>query len=279
MKIAICVSGEPREYEHTYYSLVTWAERNNADIFLHCWDNTTRPGLNNYKNDTPTETIYKNSNNLREDLIKKYNPKKCKVENKNELIDYINTHRVIHIPADYEKYTNSNYGSVSQWFSAQRANLLKRQYEKDNDIVYDIQIKTRFDTFFNIASSMDPEVVNISYYDNCIYTPWIHIQNGMFMMEYSTLIGKNDLQDKLWSNIIQDISQTCVFGKCNPHESIMYHVKNKNILLKTWHKMSILFKILRSSSKNNILLDLFNHQNFSQIEQYINSVYKEYKRL
>lgn len=282
MKIAICISGEPREYINTYYSVKEWAVQNKADLFLHSWDSISKPGRNFYEKneeDSIKKTDIKFIDNIEEDIVKRYQPIKHQIENKNKLIEFLNTEHIYHIPADQQKFINSNYGSISQWYSSQKANELKKQYEKQNGFVYDIQIKTRFDTFFSIPeSNILNKIFAEAIQSDCIYTPWMHIRNNEIMVEYSTLIGSNSSQDILWENIIKELSLSRPITNYNPHDNFSYRIRNKNIFLKTHEIMCSYFKILRPSIYNYMLENLYKQKNFNEINKYINLTYREYRK-
>ena len=47
-KIAVCISGEPRQYQFAHRSIKKYFQVDGCetDYFLHAWDNTTTPGCN-----------------------------------------------------------------------------------------------------------------------------------------------------------------------------------------------------------------------------------------
>jgi hypothetical protein len=41
MKIAVCISGQPRNYEQGYYELKKWfLDRYDCDVYFHTWKDT-----------------------------------------------------------------------------------------------------------------------------------------------------------------------------------------------------------------------------------------------
>lgn len=217
MKICLTISGEPREYKNTYYSIVEFCKKYNIDIFIHSWEDYTKPGTN----DGPGQLI-KKEENLKESLISAYNPVWIKTEEKKECINYLQQHYIPHIPVDYERYINTNYASICQWYSTQEATKLKINYEIKNNFKYDIQIKTRFDTFFvDSPDFTNWYIPSITNKNTDLFVGWMNMNNGIMMMEYSTIIGSNQSQDKLWENIIQGITAVGNYGHINPHEQIL----------------------------------------------------------
>ena len=250
MKICILISGEPRMYEQTYFSLKPLVEYLNADIFIHSWDSVTRPRTNDLQDDTPIVTDRIDS--LESKLLNYYNPKDYQIQSKSKIKEFLSEKNIPHIPYDYERYMYSNYGSVGQWYSTQEANRLKQKYEQENNFKYDIQIKTRFDTIFcmqseeEITKIKDIQLSKIKNKETDVYTPWFHIIDGEVLMEYSTLIGDNKSMDNIWGNIIQDIAFNDIFGHNNPHYSMTKHLQRNVINLKHWEEMNGMFRIVRS---------------------------------
>jgi hypothetical protein len=155
MKVAVCLSGQPRFAEHAYPNIYeTLIKPNNADVFFHCWydkELVGKPYVNYHVNGwdySNNKSQYQN--NMDELLLNLYKPKKYIFENeknfidtKLELDDILKTH-ARHYTREY--FVNMLYSS---WYSINKSNLLKEQYRLENDVKYDFIIRARFDTTLN----------------------------------------------------------------------------------------------------------------------------------
>lgn len=273
MKICLTLSGEPREYENTYYALGKFCKKYSVDVFIHSWNEYTKPSTNDGVGE-----VLKKEYNLKKKLIDAYDPVWIKTEKKNKCIDYLKTYHIPHMPVDYTKYITTNYASVCQWYSTQEATRLKMCYEKENNFKYDIQIKTRFDTFF-IDS---PDLYNwytrsILENDTDLFVGWLNLNKGIMSMEYSTIIGKNEAQDQLWGNILQDITKIGNFGQINPHEQIFDYCKKLKLSIKDGVYITQLARnIVRPNINSNKLKEGFETGNIHNANMLIKKAYNTY---
>tara|TARA_A100001201_G_scaffold118843_1_gene102389 strand:+ start:93 stop:938 length:846 start_codon:yes stop_codon:yes gene_type:complete len=280
MKTCILISGEPRVYNHTYFTIKPFIEYINADVFIHAWNDETTPRCNNIVE--RSKTLGHDQEKLKTNLQKCYNPKKIQIQSKNKLKDFLYKENIPHIPQDYDKYMNSNYGSVGQWYSAQECNRLKQEYEKENNFKYDIQIKTRFDTILTVWEDSQYNKINRIMQNTTtgitdIYTPWFHLIDGQIFIEYSTLIGNNTAMDKVWFNIVQDVSWSNIFGHCNPHVSITEHIRKNKIMLKHWEDLNLLLRIIRPTPSTSLLKEYWDKKDISKILQIVHEGNTQWK--
>lgn len=128
MRVAVCLSGQPRTLQYCYKSLLRYFE--GADFFCHAWN------YNDYKvkNDSTEGKIDWRRENMTieevEDNIALFSPKNFLVET----VDALGTER---FPWD------------SMMYSALIANNLKKNWEIEHNFSYDIVIKARYDIVFN----------------------------------------------------------------------------------------------------------------------------------
>jgi len=117
------------------------------DIFIHTYDTPGKKSLKRYKGDT----WIKDDKDVKIDnkfLIEKYKPKKIIID-KNNIEEFsANDGKIIPLliyqaQDDATKYINS------QLYSKLNVCNLKKQYEDENNIKYDIVLLTRFDFSFN----------------------------------------------------------------------------------------------------------------------------------
>lgn len=134
MRIAVCISGQPRSIEFCRKSILNFFSNNEKyqyDFFCHSWD------YNTWKQPSAVTTAKELVNRYwLEDQIKLFHPK-----------DYL-----ISTEDYYNLATNNNnlhvqYGSL--FYSMMLANHMKRKFEIENNFKYDYVVKIRFDSVFH----------------------------------------------------------------------------------------------------------------------------------
>lgn len=132
MKIAVCLSGQPRTFKLTYKPLLRFLEGFDVDFYLHSWVHNGE-GYFSTKSDVPVPGGKKE---LYRELKKVYSPKKILVQNYEEapLLGYVDSRYL-------EDRLRSMYYGMSSVFG-----LL--QSTKDYDKKYDAVLWTRFDIYF-----------------------------------------------------------------------------------------------------------------------------------
>ena len=147
MKVALLLSGQFRNGRECYQSIYdNLISQYDTDVFI------------SYHYEEPDVTF--------EELDELYKPKYIMYEKYDTgLIDKFNlTNNFLH-------YTESNPSSLCKmWFGNMMVNILKDDYEKNNNMKYDVVIKCRFDV--NIL-----EKVELKLPENQIYIPigWDHM--------------------------------------------------------------------------------------------------------
>ena len=157
MKVALCISGQPRYLEEGYAQInKSILQKYSPDVFVHTWwDNS----MSNKKMELPSTLSYGRTYYWREntiDLIKKfYNP-----------VVFLYEPQIIFNPFNDVNYELARPSNVhSMFFSIQRSNQLKMQYERENNFSYDIVIRCRFDVDI---IKFDIDLYNLSMdYVNC----------------------------------------------------------------------------------------------------------------
>lgn len=141
MRIALCISGQPKFYEKSYKYLLKNIISNfeHVDIFLHAWKGE--------------------SDNEQNNILKLYNPKKYLFE-KEKL-------HILNYPFKQSKSFPNNV--FSMFYSIKKSNQLKEKYEKENNFKYDWVFRLRFD--FAINKFFNEEVLrelnnNLIYLNN-----------------------------------------------------------------------------------------------------------------
>ena len=132
MKVALCLSGQIRNWKKCFDSIEKQIlEKYNCDVFIHTWNTIGNPVPHHY------DINFKHNLELIDmDILKKYHPKKIKIDFPNyELFK--------------NKIPNSRfYNTLMMWYSVYNSNKLKCEYEYENNLIYDVNIRCRFDTLF-----------------------------------------------------------------------------------------------------------------------------------
>lgn len=143
MKAAICISGQPRNIEigslQIKNNIINANNDLDVDVFCHFWKPTPETGWDTSQHYLKNKLDVPNKDALK--IIKdNLNPTKLFWENQidfYEYVKYFNSH-------DTAKQTSI----ASNFYSIYKVNELKRQYELENDFVYDYVLRLRYDLIF-----------------------------------------------------------------------------------------------------------------------------------
>lgn len=271
MKIALCISGEPRLYERCLQTVTSLREScNNTDIelhvFYHFWDNITKNvAYQRYKPVLSDPIIRTYEPEYFLDLIK---PSKGVCEGKdtadNDILrafkyieKIINNHNIINFPRfnDWTKawtdltlfsyrVKNTNVPALSQIISFLRCQKLRTEYEIENNVNFDLVIKTRSDIIINPLKAKTLKLLpekHKTLLQSSVYFDNIQVRKEMLWGEpafftFSTYSSKK-LFNKPYEVILQEIIE------------LMFHVNKKKQLLQVHTDHKILPTIF---SRNNI---------------------------
>ena len=128
MKVAVCLSGQLRQWEIAKENQKWFWETSGVEIdyFIHTWDYSgDREGVSQ-----PYITRDVSRKEF-DELVDWYKPKGCMFDDRKQ--DFF--------------YANDHWSSL--FYSMSHSMMLKRQYEIDNDFEYDLVIKTRPDVVFD----------------------------------------------------------------------------------------------------------------------------------
>ena len=158
MKVAICISGQPRALRNGYRSIYNnLIAPNEADGFFHTWFDREQAGKRFREDCYPGLIAEPNTEEL---LLELYKPKAFKIEKQkrfvNSLWNVYDTRRICfnHLTSDY--VIDMMY---CMWYSIHQSNLVKETFRLENDIHYDYVIRCRFDSDVSrplVCSDYDP---------------------------------------------------------------------------------------------------------------------------
>lgn len=142
MKIALCLSGQPRGIPLglDFLDRCLIKPNNIEDVFFHAWHDELKAGQP-YNSAQPNQVgrVGHVKPNTTETLVQRLNPKKYVVEPQKEFPDLRGLKSE---PSANQELLGSNFYSVFM------ANELKKQWEQEQGFVYDIVVRTRFDMFY-----------------------------------------------------------------------------------------------------------------------------------
>jgi hypothetical protein len=135
LRVAVCLSGQPRTIQYCRESIMEYfSDLGRIDYFCHAWD------YNNYKTVGVLGTINDRVDHTTLNAeLQKFNPISLEIDSRDR------------ISAPHYRYS-------SLFYSALRANDLKRQHEITHNFRYDIVIKSRYDLVFphNVRFQIHP---------------------------------------------------------------------------------------------------------------------------
>lgn len=193
MKVALCLSGQPRFIEYGYKSIYkNLIEPNNPDIFVHTWfDNND--ANKKFRDDGNWNN---NSNNkidpfTEQKILSLYKPVRyvCEPQRKFKNSQWEMEKTI----EKYLSHLNKDYVvdmMHCMWYSIYQSNLIKETYKLEHDIHYDYVIRCRFDSIIPrmlICKELDPNFLWLSHDRN---TPnqlddWFAVSSNDTMNLYS----------------------------------------------------------------------------------------------
>lgn len=154
MKIALCFSGQPRYLKESYEGIYdNILNKYSPDVFVHTWWDDSMP---NQKMNLSSLISYGREYYWEENTIgliqQYYSPKEFFYEPQIQFQKYNNV--------DYEMCNPFNIHSM--FYSLEKSNEIKKNYEIKNKFLYDAVIRCRFDTKF-IKFEIDFFDINLNY--------------------------------------------------------------------------------------------------------------------
>ena len=164
MKIALCISGQPRMWEKGFeYHNLNIIKNNDVTVFLHSWE-------------MPAEEM--------QNISEKYNAHSF-ITSPNPTIDlskYTNTPP----PSANWKVKDGRMSTWAQMFAIYECMRTKREYEEYHNMKFDWVVRSRFDFAINARIPFDTLNPNKLYIPNCrMYQHYDEFYNNgvQFMME------------------------------------------------------------------------------------------------
>lgn len=222
MQIAICLYGQPRDYNYGYNLINNFMKINNDntyDIFFHCWidDNIIFDHSPWRKVDIKT-LIIQNQNEIKNEILQLYKPTSYEYEkpldkNNDKLLtdlEYIKSSLAYHNMLYNKLKCNNIYNTLSQIYSRNKVKDIFEKYIINTDSKYDMVISTRFDGFdFPINLKLSNIQKNKIYVSSChrpryilpdnfliipihIYLNWFNLYKNI-----KNIINNKEIEEKI----------------------------------------------------------------------------------
>ena len=160
MRVAICFSGHVRNFDLRYMQqFIEYNNEHTFDWFFSVWD--TIDAQNSWRN------VWSQTRPLDIELIKQMNPVRYEVENYDSLKDNFklrNFHPTLMPEPPYRLWEEGVLHSTPMMYKMYKANLLKQQYEIENNFKYDVVMRCRANVYFRDSNiKLDPVKENVLY--------------------------------------------------------------------------------------------------------------------
>jgi len=217
MKIALCLSGQPRFIDEGYDQLYTnLLSKYSVDVFVHCWwsPEMSNVNMNTMGMSNPDGRSYTFKPNTIETIKNYYNPISFLYEpqKKFKIIDDV----------DY-KQPNKTISIQSMLYSIKKCNELKIKHENKNNFKYDIVIRSRTDI------KIHKFILDKLFEKNCIYTDYVgqmEFPNDQFAVSDSE---SSNYYASLYDNLITYKNEG--FKVFVGEHLLKYHMSKSNIKL------------------------------------------------
>jgi hypothetical protein len=223
MKIAVCISGGIRYPHLGLQSIQKIIPNECVKVFIHTWKINDRDSFL----DTVSGLEYKEIDNTVEtnlSLLENYDYAKFLIENYDECeIKFKDLFNSLEFASatDENDRIRTDVGPISMHYSIYKSNELKKQYEEDNNIVFDWVIRMRTDSDFKYDTL-----------DMNSLTGELNIPEGEDWASDSIndqfAIGTSSAMD-LYSSLYENIHHT-QSSKYYPETIFCLHLKNMNLV-------------------------------------------------
>lgn len=162
MKVAVCLKGQPRNYNVGFNSINKYfIQKYNADIFGHAWWDKNKVGQEYFH--APWATSNKIPDNLDIILPQLYKFKSFQIESDKQF-EIKQQYKILPgIPQEHDRFIQI---LLSSYYSLKRVLELLENYEKENGFEYDWVFITRYDVgifkFIEDLSKLDKDKIYVS---------------------------------------------------------------------------------------------------------------------
>jgi hypothetical protein len=210
MRIAYCIAGQPRYHDGYCYQTVfeQLLSKYDIDVFFHTWWSEEEVGDKQYRSPWSGTDDFDLPCDCPSKLIKQYRPKRFKIESSRFFEEDANL-----LQTDNKQFW-SNSG-LPYAYSVQQVSRLKREYEEELGIRYDLVILTRFDLLIGTImdlTTVDPSVFTVA-----------SISRIPDMCSDALTILNSENFDRVYSTLFDNIGTYIAEGVNPMNEHILYH--------------------------------------------------------
>lgn len=209
-RIAVCLSGQPRNHRQNVKFLRSFLDGSGADVFFHLWEcdepDRVLAGL------APLDHVFDSQ---------------VRFAASDEAADMSTAvHREAMLPRP-----SRDQDSQSMYYSMWRANELKRAYERDNDFRYDVVVRLRFDFFTldrlcDVISRRDQQDADA---DHALYFP---DQAHSVGLNDQFALGSSRAMD-VYASAFQELRAFIARDYFNPEYFLLRHVLAHDMVIRT----------------------------------------------
>ena len=221
MKVAVCLSGLPRQFKIGYkFHKKNLFDKYQPDIFIHTWFNENESEHN--------------------EVIDLYKPKKYSIQKDRQIV----------LPQEYTRGTSERYPAYnvfSLFKSIMESNNLKFQYENENNFTYDWVFRLRFDYALNREfdlENMDNNKIHFSQ----------ELQDRFMVADQFAFSSSQNME--IYSHVYPNLDRYYKMGEFMVAEHmITLHMKLNMMMDKVvWHDMNHPFYPIGGDSMTNSLI-------------------------
>jgi hypothetical protein len=201
MRVAVCLSGQPRSVRETFpYIYNNIIKPNNADVFIHTYFDPDNLYMEKIQLDRGNCSI---DASIMDTVLELYKPKVYLVEKPKNFtkINFKMTEFRLKSSRELNKHKNWTDEEhtkhiikqmMSQYYSIYKSNELKENYANENGFVYDFVIRLRFDLVPRQILKCEDYNPNFIYYQamehpDHIISDWINFGSNLIMNIYSSV--------------------------------------------------------------------------------------------
>jgi hypothetical protein len=221
MKIAICLSGGIKFPQHSLDSINNILPNDNVKIFIHSWQ------IDSKDKKKFVESSWTGVHHQDELFAHSTLGIVKNLSTHFDVVDYVYENFADKSPLfsdifnslKWVKYERNDFGIISMYYSLFQSNLLKKKYEKENNMKFEKVVRMRFDSNFfgkkiNLESFIEPLNIPIGRDFTGI--------NDQFAVCSSSHMD-------IYSNVFSELSKT-VDAKYHPESILKKHLENYGIL-------------------------------------------------
>jgi len=174
MEIAICLYGQPRNYEAGYHNILKFIELNTEHkftFFIHCWiDDNIKLEASPWRKIDENTLIISDSNIVKNDILEKYKPENFIFEKPKKEFECEYEIKISKVFEKSPEQAKKNYRNIlSQMYSRNMVKNLLENYSEKKNKKYDFVVAMRMDFCRTIDFKISEAKKGKVYVSNILY--------------------------------------------------------------------------------------------------------------